>query len=57
MVEMSTKGVKRRGNAISTMSKKHQNLLPKNIATQIITKHGFPIRPDAQIVALPAHWA
>ena len=41
MAKMSTKCVKRGGNAISPMWKKHQNLLSNNNDAQSITKYGF----------------
>ena len=43
MVEMGTKWVE--------MRKKHQNLLSNSNDAQSITKHGFLVRPYAQIVA------
>ena len=34
----------------------HQNLLPDNNDAQSTTKYGFLLRPEAQIVALRAHY-
>ena len=57
MVEMSTKCVKRGGkvqlgeNAISPVWKKHRNLLSNNHNAPGITKYGFLVRLDTQIVA------
>ena len=42
-------------NAISPMWKKHQNLLSNNNDAPSITKCGFLVRPDAQIVAPRTH--
>ena len=46
------KWVKLGENAIFPMWKKHQNQLSNNNDAQSITKYGFVIRPNAQIVAL-----
>ena len=37
--------------------KKHQNLLSNNNDAQSITKYGFLVRPNAQVVALHAHYS
>ena len=44
-------------NAISSMWKKHQDVLSNNNDAQSIIKYGFLVRPQAQIVALRAHGA
>ena len=43
--------------ATSPMQKKHQNLRSNNNDAHSITKYGFLVRPNAQIVALRAHCA
>ena len=40
---------------IFAMWKKHQNLTSNNNNSQSVTKYGFLVGPDAQIVALPEH--
>ena len=54
MCEKGWKWVKLGENAISPMWKKHQTLPSNNTDAQSITKSGFLVRPDAQIVALRA---
>ena len=44
-------------NAISSMWKKHQNLLSNNNDAPGITKYGSLVRPHTQIVALRLHCA
>ena len=55
MCEKGWKWVKLGENAISQLWKKHQSLPSNNNDAQSITKYGFLVRPDAQIVARTAH--